>query len=300
MRLFLVFLALAAALGQQPARQPSGKPRLTPEEPSEAPPVDFVCPMDPDVHSPTPGKCPRCGMALVAGIPDPVEYDLDLIVKPAAPRAGTPAELAFRVNDPKDSQQVKKFQIVHEKLYHLFAVSQDLSWFIHEHPVFGPDGVFRYTATFPEPGMYRLLSDFYPTGATPQLLTKTVIVPGAPLKPLGAKLKPDLSPKQGPNMAVELVTDPPQPVAGMKTLMFFQLDPADGLEKYIGAWGHMLAVSEDLVDTIHTHPFLASGGPRIQFNMIFPRPGVYRVWVQFQRQGVVNTVKFDVPVTELK
>ena len=29
---------------------------------------------------------------------------------------------------------------------------------------------------------------------------------------------------------------------------------------------------------------------------MFPRPQTYRVWVQFQRDGVVNTVHFDVPV----
>ncbi len=62
----------------------------------------------------------------------------------------------------------------------------------------------------------------------------------------------------------------------------------------------MLAVSEDLVDMIHSHPFIADGGPNVQFNMIFPRQGIYRVWVQFQRKGVVNTVAFNIPVTELK
>jgi hypothetical protein len=100
-------------------------------------------------------------------------------------------------------------------------------------------------------------------------------------------------------MEVELTTEPPQPVAGMKTLLHFRVKPGDGLEKYLGAWGHMLVASDDLIDLIHTHPFIADGGPRIQFNVTFPRARVYRVWVQFQRKGVVNTAHFDVPVEEL-
>jgi hypothetical protein len=49
----------------------------------------------------------------------------------------------------------------------------------------------------------------------------------------------------------------------------------------------------------HSHPFIADGSEQIQFNLTFPRPRPYRVWVQFQRMGVVNTVHFDVPVKEL-
>jgi hypothetical protein len=99
---------------------------------------------------------------------------------------------------------------------------------------------------------------------------------------------------------VELITDPPQPVAGMKTLVYFKLSPADGIEKYIGAWGHLLVVSDDLVDAIHTHPFLADGGAQEQFNVIFPRARTYRLWAQFQRKGVVNTAAFNVAVKELR
>ena len=81
--------------------------------------------------------------------------------------------------------------------------------------------------------------------------------------------------------------------------MVFRLSPADGIEPYLGAWGHMLAVSDDLVDVMHTHPFLADGGPRVQFDLIFPRVRTYRVWVQFQRAGIVNTAVFNVPVATL-
>ena len=100
-------------------------------------------------------------------------------------------------------------------------------------------------------------------------------------------------------MAVELVTDPQQPISGAKTQMYFHVKPGEDLEKYLGAWGHMLVASDDLIDLIHEHPFIADGGPQIQFNVIFPRAKSYRVWVQFQRKGVVNTAHFDVPVKEL-
>ncbi len=101
-------------------------------------------------------------------------------------------------------------------------------------------------------------------------------------------------------MTVELTTEPPQAIAGMKTQLHFRIKPADGFEKYLGAWGHMLAASQDLIDLVHTHPFIADGGPELQFNLTFPRPTMYRVWVQFQRSGVVNTAHFDIPVEELK
>jgi hypothetical protein len=238
-------------------------------------------------------------MALVAGIPDQAEYPVELKASPRVLKPGEKVELAFSVRDPKSGAIVKDFVIMHERLYHMFIVSQDLKFFIHEHPAQGSDGVFRYQAVLPEPGMYRVLSDFYPKGGTPQLIARTLIVPGGPITP-GGRLEPDLKPQKAENLTAALRMEPAEPIAGMKTLLFFKLDPAEGLEQYIGAWGHMMAVSQDLVDMIHTHPFLADGGANMQFNLIFPRPGVYRVWVQFQRKGVVNTVAFNVPVSELK
>jgi hypothetical protein len=237
-------------------------------------------------------------MKLVDGLPDPVEYHVDLSVSPRAPKPGQPAGLRFSIHDPWKDRQVTHFVEVHEKLFHMFIVSQDLEVFLHNHPVFGPDGDFHYNYAFPKPGLYRVLSDFYPDGATPQLIAKSVIVPGPPPGP--PSITRDYSTKSTENMQVELVTDPPQPIAGQKTLMYFKVNPADGLEKYLSAWGHMLAASDDLIDMIHTHPFIADGGPEIEFNVTFPRAHMYRVWVQFQRKGVVNTARFDIPVQELK
>jgi hypothetical protein len=263
----------------------------------------YICPMDPDIRSSAPGICPRCGMKLRSGIPEPVEYPVDLHVTPAAPRPGETARMEFVVRNPWNRLPVTKFQPVHEKLFHLFVVSQDLQFFAHEHPDFRKDGRFGADLVFPGTGLYRMLADFYPDGGTPQLAVKSLIVPGKTQN--AATLVRDYSAKEAANLRVELVTDPPQPIAGTKTMLFFRAMPAEGLEPYLGAWGHMLAASDDLIDLIHEYPFLAEEGPQIQFkqiqfNLIFPRARTYRLWVQFQRQGVVNTAHFDVPVSALQ
>jgi hypothetical protein len=260
--------------------------------------VVYQCPMDPDIRSNKEGVCSRCGMKLRSGIPEPIEFPVELNLLPRVPHPGVKEQLEFTVRDPQNNRQIEHFEIVHEKLFHLFAISRDLKFFVHGHPTFGDDGKFRYDIDFPKSGMYRLLADFYPEGATPQLIAKTVIVPGEPQP--APVLSRDYEAKQTENLHVSLTTDPPQPIAGQKTMMFFKLEPGDGIEKYIGAWGHMLAASDDLIDMIHTHPFIADGGPDMQFNVYFPRERTYRIWVQFQRKGVVNTAQFDVPVQELR
>jgi hypothetical protein len=261
----------------------------------------FVCPMDPDVRQHDPGTCPRCGMKLTAGLVEPVEYELDLTATPRAIRAGQPVDLTFAIHDPWKHRQVTNFAPVHEKLYHMFVVSQDLEFFLHDHPVLGADGNFHYKGlVLPKPGMYRVLSDFYPDSSAPQLTAKTLLVPGTP--PAEPRFETSSRTKQTQNLRVELSTDPQRPVSAMNTQLHFKLD--NRIEQYLGAWGHMLVASDDLIDLIHTHPFIAdpeaTGGPEIQFNVVFPRPEHhYRVWVQFQREGVVNTARFDVRASNL-
>jgi hypothetical protein len=261
--------------------------------------------MDPEVRSATPGKCPRCGMTLVANIPEPAAYPTTFTFLPARIPANEKLHLDIRVAQPKTGVRVKRFQIVHEKLIHLFIVSEDLAYFSHEHPDLKGDGTFSLDTRLPKPGTYKLLVDFFPEGGTPQLISDVITTAGYQRSFASGISHPaaDLSLKHGQNLDVELSLDPEQPIAGKKTMMFFRLKPADGIETYLGAWGHMLVASNDLADTIHTHPIyvtdLDSGEKQVQFNMFFPREAIYRVWVQFQREGKVNTVAFTIPVSSL-
>jgi hypothetical protein len=277
--------------------------------------VEYVCPMDKDVRSKTPGKCPICGMTLVPGIPDPHEYPVHISTNPKVLKPGQETMLTMSMEDPDTGKPVHEFLEVHEKLYHFFLVSQDLTFFRHVHPEKQPNDTFKLPVNFPKAGLYRVLSDFYPKGGTPQLMTGTMLVEGAGFKLETPKLEPDLAPKHAAgmkdgkdvpgNLDVELSTEPPQPIVGEKTLLFFKVKPATDIELYLGAWAHMLAASSDLIDMIHEHPIIVTDPidndyKQLQFNLIFPRTGVYRVWVQMQRKGVVNTFAFNVPVNELK
>lgn len=256
---------------------------------------DWVCPMDPDYRSNAPGVCPRCGMKLVLKVPDRIEYPLKVSQHPESLKPGDTVTLTFRVLNPITGQTVRSFEIVHEKLMHLFLVSENLEFFAHVHPVPQPDGSFTLDVRLPYGGMYRMLADYYPSGSVPQLAVNTLFVSGAPQL---RKIVPAFAPCPAENLTASLRLDPDPPIAGLESKLLYTLSPATKLQHYLGAWAHMLVVSSDLIDLLHLHPFLVNGG-NMQFNVIFPRSGIYRMWTQFQRENIVNTVVFTVPVRSL-
>ena len=164
------------------------------------------------------------------------------------------------MTNPKTGKPVRDFEIVHEKLFHLFILHQGLELFAHEHPQLGTNGEFTLEYTFAKPGMYRLMCDYYPFGGTPQLTVATLFVGDGPGAPPG-------SPS---NTKVQLTTEPDKPIAGLKTRLYFTLEPHEGLVPWLGAWGHMLVASRDLIDLIHTHPFIADGSSRDAVQRDFP------------------------------
>ena len=257
---------------------------------------DWVCPMDPDYRADKPGACPKCGMKLVLGIPERVPFDMELSHSPASLKAGDLATLSMRMLDPRTEKVPSQFEIVHEKLMHLFVVSENLEFFAHVHPDLQPDGSFRQQLRLPNGGMYRLLADFYPASSVPQLALGTLYVNGksAPANPV-----PSLAQQHAANLSANLRLEPAEAVAGLEIRLYFTLNPQTGLEPYLGAWAHLLAASSDLIDLMHLHPALRNSDGSVQFNLLFPRPGIYRIWTQFQREGIVDTVVFTIPVSSL-
>ena len=267
----------------------------------------YWCPMHPDVRGAAGAACPLCGMALVrVAAADYRPYPLDFEVVPRALRPGQPGRVRFFVRDPRTGATVRRFEQVHERVFHLFVLSRDLEYFAHLHPLPGSNGSLDVDLQVPRPGPYQLIADFLPAGGTPQLVQRsfvTAVYTGSLLPP--AALTRDVTDKVIGATRVKLTL--PEPMAGREQLITFDLQDAvtgaavSDLEPYLGATGHLLVASADLAVASHFHPVAeisGRAGPTVVFQVLFPSPGDYRMWAQFQRHGQVLTAPFTFAVSE--
>lgn len=267
--------------------------------------VVYMCPMHPDVRGAAGDTCSRCGMTLVrASAVDYEPYLVDLDLTPRALHAGQKGRVRFLVRNPRNGSVIQRFETVHERVFHLFIVSQDLEFFRHVHPVLHTGGALDVDVVLPRAGVYQMVADFVPTGAAPQLVQRALVTAGySGSLSVVPQLLADLNDKVDQGTRTQLQMSPL--VAGREQLMTFDLAdaltgaPIVDLEPYLGATGHLFAASADLSAVFHSHPvagITSAIGPTIVFQVLFPRAGMYRLWAQFQRHGRVSTVTFTVPV----
>jgi hypothetical protein len=298
-------------------------------EPQQDPPdeeIAWVCPMHPSYTSTASGTCPICGMSLIQTRPyDTRDFRLVFRTEPAEVRPGEKVRLLCTFLRPDSDEIIKDFEIVHTKRLHLFIVSQDLEFFEHIHPAMRPDGTWIIETAVPKPGYYEVLCDFMPTGGTGQFLTAPLVTAGyvGDLAEDGARLVADKDfRKNVADLTVSVTFDPPQPASCQYTHLNFYLTdtrtglPVTDLQTYLGQFSHMLLLSEDLRCYVHSHPInlvveqedLAGipeyiippdadletlrGGPRVSFDALMPKSGLFRAWAQFQRNNQVRTVHF--------
>jgi hypothetical protein len=281
---------------------------------------NYTCSMHPEIRTSAPGKCPKCEMPLTAVTPEiPDEFNLKMEASPKPPKPNEKVRLRFMVYNPKTGEKVKQFQVMHDKLYHLFVVSQDMSEFQHIHPEFESDGTFTIETVLPRAGQYKIYSDFYPADGTPQVLQHNLMTAGykSDLAASQARLIADASlTKVVDGMKIELKLEPLQMIAGQPATLKYHItdaktgEPVRDLVPYLGAWGHTLILSEDQSDYVHSHPeetvpegndrAKLRGGPDVTFGALLPHAGNYRIWTQFLRGETLTTVSFTVRAERLR
>jgi hypothetical protein len=286
---------------------------------TETPADTYTCPMHLEIRTNAPGKCPKCQMALVPANPGvPEDFDLRMEATPKAPRVNEKVRLRFAIYNPKTGQQITQFAILHDKLFHLFVVSQDMIEFQHIHPELEPDGSFTIETSLPRPGQYKIFSDFYPVDGIPQVLQRNLATAASAsdLFSTQARLTPDqVLTKTVDGLNIDLKLEPAQIIAGRPATLKYHLtdaktgEPIKDLAPYLGALGHTLILSEDQSDYVHSHPEelvpestdkeKVRGGPDVTFGALLPRPGMYRIWTQFLRGETLTTVSFTVKAARL-
>jgi hypothetical protein len=306
----LVFVLAAGVSGQE--MMPGTARPLIKDMPTTT--SGYICPMHPNEVKTAPGTCSICGMTLVAGDPmATADYPVKITTEPAAVKPGQKVKFHIVVSHPLTGEQVKEFGEVHDRLFHFFIVSRDMKQFFHEHPTLEKDGTLTLEHVLPAEGQYVLYSDFMPIGGSPQLVMTPIITAGYEGDILSQlpNLKAD-APfiKTVDSMTVTMQIEPSQLIAGEEADIPVHIsdakteEPVKDLQRYLGAWGHAMMLSEDMTEHVHAHPeemlegtpVMEGGGPDLVFHALFPKPGFYRFWLQFQRHNTLSTVPFTVRV----
>ncbi len=241
-------------------------------------------------------------------------------------RPGTPTTLNLTLTEASTGQPVQELAVEHDAPMHLIVVNRDLGYFAHVHPQAADSpGVWAIEHTFPAEGDYILYDEFAVEGNGEEMHREEVhridLKVGQANSP-AASLSPDLSPKQSGDYTVTI--EPQGEVrAGQPSGFVLNVSrngtPVSDLQPYYGAASHVVVLDANASNFSHVHAvpgtevpldmgaggmeeeaemedLPASFGPDLAFSHEFEKPGLYKVWSQFQHEGRVQTVAWVVEV----
>lgn len=218
---------------------------------------------------------------------------LRLQVEPATLRAAVRSRLTLSIVD-RDGEPIESLHSEHgEPPLHLILVRRDLTGYQHLHPAPRGDG-YVIDLSLPVAGIWRAYADFEVDGEK-VVLGRDLFVPGdftpQPLRAAADRTRVG-------RYDVELGRQ--QLRAGSKTTLRFRIgrsgEPVAGLQPYLGAAGHLVAIREADLAYLHVHPLESAAAGRIDFGTDFAEAGRYALFLQFKHQNRVQTARFTVEV----
>ncbi|MDT0319975.1 hypothetical protein [Streptomyces millisiae] len=212
-------------------------------------------------------------------------------------RSSGPQSVTFRVIGP-DGQPVTAFIPEHEKELHLIAVRRDTTGFQHVHPVRDEKGTWSVELDL-EPGAWRVFTDIHPAGHHGAMtLGIDVSVAGYyDPRPLPEVTRTARVGEYTVTLDGELL---PGETSDLRLTVSRDGRPVTDLQPYLAAYGHLVALRVGDLGYLHVHPNGEPGdgstepGPEIAFLAAAPSRGTYRLYLDFQHDGVVRTAEFTV------
>lgn len=236
------------------------------------------------------------------------DFHITLSSSPTIIQVGKPFVLKIALHDSKGNP-IKDLQVSHERILHVILVSEDLEEFIHVHPEDAKGHIpsvqrseFELPITLSRAGRYRVLLDANRSG-NEVFATAWLNVGG---KVSDILIEKNLSQdKTFDGYDVVLSVEPKNPKTGEEIHLNYKVEKNGkqvlDTEKYLGADMHLLITSLDLSVMIHTHGLKVASNQgnkmgEIDAHYVFPFPGIWKIYGQFQHLGKVVTTEFMVEV----
>ena len=236
--------------------------------------------------------------------------------------AGQPIDLKLDVilTQIGQAKPITKYDADLGKAMHVIAISEDLSVFIHHHVDHVIDGHGQVRIRFPKAALYHIYVDAMPHALGQQVLRFDLPVGDAPAA-APPKLAPGtLSAESGPFQVTFDTLDLQAGEPSMLTLHIAENGkPAKDLKPFLGVGAHVVLISADSLDYVHVHPMAMgemagemagghdrtmpgmamppAGGPApvspdMMLHVAVPKPGLYKLWVQFDGGRSLYTLPF--------
>ncbi|HTN24445.1 MAG TPA: hypothetical protein VL120_10695 [Solirubrobacteraceae bacterium] len=241
-----------------------------------------------DEHAAAPGHA-HAHAAAPAGLS--AQQD-GLLLVPATTQlaAGRTGRFAFTIAD-ETGRTVRDFDREQARRMHLVVVSRDLADFQHLHPTQTPSGAWTTALRLPAAGSYRAYADFS-TGGARRTLAVGLLAPG-PATPRPLPAPSTTAHTDGYDVTLHAAAAGP-----VRFTVSRGGAPVAGLQPYLGARGHLVALRASDLAYEHVHPLAATGAPgEIAFSSAGSAPGSYRLFLQFRHGGRVHTAAFTRRIT---
>ncbi|HWE90293.1 MAG TPA: hypothetical protein VG317_12605 [Pseudonocardiaceae bacterium] len=213
--------------------------------------------------------------------------------------ANQPDTFTFHITGP-DGRTVTWFQPDQTVLMHFYLVRADLGDYQHLHPTMAADGTWTVTLPPSAPGAYRGYVTFTTPDAAGQpmayVLSQRLTVPGpASTVPVPPAANPVLV--DGYTLSLSGM-----PMVGQESMLTVRVSqdgrPVTDLQPYLDSYAHLSAFHTGDLAFAHLHPSGVAngdhGGPDLRFEADLNKSGTWRMFIQFQTNGVLHTAAFTV------
>lgn len=208
------------------------------------------------------------------------------------PAAGKPGVLTLSLS--KAGAPITDPVLAHTKPLHVVVVRADLAEYLHVHPTLSADGTWSTDLTFPSGGEWRIVADVLLAEGDKEVnyaLGSTIKVAGS--------ATPFTLPAPSDSVEVDGYTVNVQGGFALEHGMLIATITKDGnaveLDDYLGAKGHLVAISLEEGVYAHQHPHSDMPG-MLHFMTEVPKAGTYRLFLQFSVGGKIRLATFTAEV----